>query len=315
MPGELDHSETDSLTSRDWNKSGAKGRLLKSRILTAAAVLLISISLSPLLITTADEGSTLDSDPGVLVDDAPANVQAVDFAVRIAARLTTDQRIEFGIQLLDRNGVPGALLLPEQRFFPLATSHHDWLRSPGMPCRSLPYNEPRADLDEELLYQFKTTIVQLRARVHPTRQLVEFALRHELPVSEDGPAYSDPLFPKKRFFPSNVGHHNWLYSSDIEFTILYGAEGYMDAPASMESVDGPIQPHWTDIYEYRDQPRDLSECLSELDDEGIVFLNHGCIIPMIRHCKIDREIVECRNFRRHWPQYAIAIDIDESKWP
>ena len=235
----------------------------------------------------------------------------MDFAVRIAARLAEDERIEFGIQLLDRNGRPGALLLPEQRYFPLSTPHHDWLRSRGSPCQSLPYTGTNAELDEGLHQQFKTTTVYIYARIHPTRNLVEFALRYGLPASDDGTALSDPIAPERRFFPHDIGHRNWVYSSDILFTVLYGADGFMQSTPTMESVDRQVEPDWEGIYEWRGPPAALSECLRTLDDNGGVFMSSDCIITMIRHCRIDRETLECRNFRRGWPEFAIAIDLDE----
>lgn len=295
--------------------TGSQGRSCRAWLVLVMAALMISGLMSPFPIATADEDSMTGPGPGYVGDVSPPEVQPVDFAVRIAARLTADERIEFGIQLLDRNGGPGALLLPQQRFFPLSITHHEWLKTPGVACESLPYTDSGADLSDERLRQFKSTKVQIRARVHPTRHQVEFALRHELPAAGGGPPYSDPMFPEKRFFPGDVSHHKWLYSSDILFTILYGAEGYMAGDATMDSVDGSIQPRWVDIYEYRDSPTPLPECLSILDAEGPVFMSGGCIIPMIRHCRDHRDILECRNFRRLWPMYAVAIDIDESEWP
>ena len=284
---------------------------LSQRVLAVMAALLLSIAATPALITTADDGDSLDSDPGVVLDDARPEVQLVDFAVRIAARLTEDDRVEFGYQLLDRSGRPGALLLPEQRFFSLGTPHHDWLRSRGFPCQSLPYTDTNAELDEELHLQFRTSTVYIYARIHPTRNRVEFALRYGLPYSEDGPALSDPIFPQQRFFPDDIGHHSWVYSSDILFTVLYGADGFMEDTATMESIEGQVEPDWEGIYEWRGPPAALSECLHTLDDNGGIYLKGDCIITMIRHCRIDRNTLECRNFRSRWPEYAIAIDLDE----
>ncbi len=284
---------------------------LPQRMLAVLAALVLSIAAAPALITIADDGDSLDSDPGVVLDDARPEVQSVDFAVRIAARLTEDDRVEFGYQLLDRSGRPGTLLLPEQRYFPLRTPHHDWLRSRGFPCQSLPYTDTNAKLEAELQQQFETTIVHIYARVHPTRNAVEFALRYGLPYSEDGPALSDPLYPQRRFFPNDIGHHNWVYSSDILFTVLYGAEGYMESTATFETIEGQVEPDWEGIYEWRGPPAALSECLHTLDDNGGIYLKSSCIITMIRHCRIDRETLECRNFRSRWPEFAIAIDLDE----
>lgn len=64
------------------------------------------------------------------------------YRVRIAARLTDDQRIEFGLRQLDQSDSPVSLFLAEARFFPLAVDHERWLTGGEVVCPARPHHRP-----------------------------------------------------------------------------------------------------------------------------------------------------------------------------
>ena len=95
------------------------------------------------------------------------------------------------------------------------------------------------------------------ARVHPTDGRIEFAVQHELDLDQRShwdEDYSDPVFTRKRFFPSDVSHHRWLYSTHIRFTRTFAEDSMMEAPATLSrrcrrpSGRLPDRSHWSNAW-------------------------------------------------------------------
>ena len=159
-----------------------------------------------------------------------------EFVLRVAARQNPDGRLEFGIQRIDDEGTPRLLHLESKRFFPQDVTHHRWLT--GGPTFLI--QAPHYDLkgrDPSLPSGTRAAKARVIARVHPTDGRVEFAVQHELDLdqrsywSED---YSDPVFTRKRFFPSDVDHNRWLYSTEIRFTRAWADDSMMEAEPTLD---------------------------------------------------------------------------------
>lgn len=184
----------------------------------------------------------------VALSSGPAQAQdSEEFRFRIAVRLSEDSpRLEFGIQRLDADGRPRLMQLERRRFFPLAAGHHRWLRGDSAFLVQAPYYDA-PDL-ETIGYPpgVQGVDVKVVARLHPTRAQVEFGATYELDASQlpnsVNDAFVDPVFPERRFFPSQVGHHRWLYSSTIRFTRVWAGDGMMGAEATLENEAPESEP-------------------------------------------------------------------------
>lgn len=207
-----------------------------------------------------------------------------EFVLRIAARLNPDGRIEFGIQRIDAEGTPRLLHLERKRFFPSDVTHHRWLTgSPTFLAQA-----PHYDLDGRAPAGVRSSKARVVARVHPTDGRVEFALQHELDLdqrnswSED---YSEPVFARKRFFPSDVTHHRWLYSTHISFTRTWADDAMMEAeptldPEVEESTIYPPPP-----------PVTLEQCLTDIAARAMPA--EDCDDLMKAYCAEHPDFVWC----------------------
>ena len=221
------------------------------------------------------------------------------YRVRIAARLADDQRIEFGLQQLDQHDHPVSLFLAEARFFPLSVDHERWLTGGEVVCPALTIDQREGATEPAGISSIRSAKVQIRARMHPERQQVEFGLAHQIPY-ERGMAddYSEVLLPERRFFPGKIAHQRWIYSSALEFTIHYGTEQLMGGDSTMEHADGLVD---------ADRPGPappllevtIEQCLPEFHPDSTEFVRSDCIPLMVEYCQPERAAIECTVLRRN----------------
>ena len=224
--------------------------------------------------------------------------EPVDFSVRIAARLTDDGRIEFGLQQLDVDGEPLALLLADARFVPADLAHHRWLNGTEVICSSQGYAEPDEQSQGQIndLHQVK---VQIQARLHPTRNQIEFGLVHQIAyVSGMEDDFSELLVPRQRFFPSGITHQRWLYSSRIEFTVTFGDETLMSADSTMENETGETDadryvPETHATEEENDDAWTTTIPGCDLEVEDVRLISDECIVRLIEFCRMYDDFPEC----------------------
>ena len=210
--------------------------------------------------------------------DTASAQSSEEFVVRIAARLHTDGRVEFGIQRIDAQGTPRLLFLEQHRLFPTGVTHHRWLRGDATFLLEAPHYDARGS-DPSVPAGTHATKVRVIARLHPTNGKVEFALQHELDIDQwvDDDDYSDPVLPDKRFFPKDVTHDRWLYSGEIRFTRVWADEGMMEPEPTLESETGPYvnPPDATG-------PVTLESCLAEIALGSMV--PDACDEPIAEYC-------------------------------
>lgn len=221
-----------------------------------------------------------------------------EFVVRIAARLHTDGKVEFGIQRIDDQGTPRGLYLERHRLFPDGVTHHRWLRGDATFLLEAPHYEARGG-DPSVPVGTHSTKVRVIARLHPVNGKVEFALQHELDIDQwvEDDDYSDPVLPNKRFFPNDVTHHRWLYSGEIRFTRAWADEGMMEPEPTLESETGSyVNP--PDVSE----PVTLEMCLSAIAAGNMVPEN--CDEPLLAHCEANPE------FASQYPEWC-SLPADE----
>lgn len=238
------------------------------------------------------------------LDVAAESGASETFRVRIAARLADDQRIEFGLQQLDQNDHPVSLFLAEARFFPLSVEHERWLTGGEVVCPALTIDQSAGAGERAEVRSIRSAKVQIRARMHPERQQVEFGLVHQIPY-EWGMAddFSELLLPERRFFPADLAHQRWVYSSALEFTIRYGGDELMLGDSTMEHADGvvdadrpgpaPLGPEVT-----------IAQCLPQFHPDSTAFVRADCIPLMVEYCQPERAAIECVFLRR---EYASEI--------
>ena len=213
----------------------------------------------------------------------PPTVEAqtsADFTVQIAARLNPDGRVEFGLRLLDLEGRPGERMTGSERFFPRQLDHHRWLNA--SPIEIAQPSAARHDLDE-------VARVRIVARIHPTRNQIEFGLQHELPewdITENNDRYSERIYPSKRFWPDRIDHHRWLYTSDIAFTVHYREffETMSEAGTlgQVPSQPGPI-PSET-----------VNSCVSQIAEDAEAMVAGQCEELLVEYCESHQENSWCR---------------------
>ncbi len=233
------------------------------------------------------------------------------YRVRIAARLTDDQRVEFGLQQLDQDHHPVSLFLAEARFFPLSVDHERWLTGGEVVCPALTIDQREGATEPAGISSIRSAKVQIRARMHPERQQVEFGLAHQIPY-ERGMAddYSEVLLPERRFFPGKIAHQRWIYSSVLEFTIHYGGEQLMGGDATMEHADGgldagrpgPAPP----LFEVT-----IEQCLPEFHPDNTELVSAECIPLMVEYCRLERAAIECAFLRREHASQIADLEANE----
>lgn len=121
---------------------------------------------------------------------APLGAQPAETEVRVAARKTEADRIEFGFQERGSGGQWGERVLPRQRFFP-EVDHQRWLASSGVRLATA------------------EVVVRILARRTETGR-IEFGLQWSTLRGEWG----ERLLPRQRFFPE-VDHQRWLHSTPV----------------------------------------------------------------------------------------------------
>ena len=232
------------------------------------------------------------------LDVAAESGASETYRVRIAARLTDDQRIEFGLQQLDQSDHPVSLFLAEARFFPLSVDHQRWLTGGEVVCPALTVDQSAGAGEQAEVASIRSAKVQIRARMHPERQQVEFGLVHQVPY-EWGMAddFSELLLPERRFFPADLAHQRWVYSSALEFTIRYGGDELMLGDSTMEHADGvvdadrpgpaPLGPEVT-----------IEQCLPQFHPDSTAFVRADCIPLMVEYCLREPAALECTVLRR-----------------
>ncbi len=230
------------------------------------------------------------------------------YRVRIAARLTDDQRIEFGLQQLDRDDRPVSLFLAEARFFPLSVEHERWLTGGEVVCPALTVDQSAGAGERAEVASIRSAKVQIRARMHPGQQQVEFGLVHQIPY-EWGMAddFSELLLPERRFFPADLAHQRWVYSSALEFTIRYGGDELMLGDSTMEHADGVVDAD-------RPGPAPLgsevtiAQCLPQFHPDSTAFVRADCIPLMVEYCQPERAAIECVFLRRAYASEIARLE-------
>ena len=236
---------------------------------------------------------------GVGVALKPSSVEAqtsADFTVQIAARLNPDGRVEFGLRLLDREGNPGERIQPDQRKFPRNVDHHRWLKATPMVV-SQPSERANAPDD--------TAKVRIVARIHPTRNQLEFGLQYELPANRVGPGednYSERLFARKRFWPNQVDHHRWLYTSEIEFTrhYLQDDEYLMDDDGSLD--EDPV------VVDVEPVPHTEGECIEIVTSPEGLLVPDECAVILAEWCESNPDNWYCLGLTRTFPSITTVAE-------
>ena len=200
---------------------------------------------------------------------------------------------------MDQDDHPVSLFLAEARFFPLSVDHERWLTGGEVVCPALTIDQGEGATEPAEVSSIRSAKVQIRARMHPVRQQVEFGLAHQIPY-ERGRAddFSELLLPERRFFPDDLAHQRWVYSSVLEFTIHYGADELMLGDSTMEHADGLVDAD-------RPGPAPLGseltieQCLPQFHPDSTEFVRSDCIPLMVEYCRPDRVVIECTVLRRN----------------
>ena len=201
-----------------------------------------------------------------------------------------------------------SLFLAEARFFPLPVDHERLLTGGQVVCPALTIDQREGATEPAGISSIRSAKVQIRARMHPGRQQVEFGLAHQIPY-ESGMAddYSELLLPERRFFPGEIAHQRWIYSSALEFTIHYGGEQLMGGDATMEHADGGLDADWRapapGLFEVT-----LEQCLSEFHPDSTALVSTDCIPLMVEYCRGERAAIECAFLRREYPSEIARLE-------
>lgn len=215
-----------------------------------------------------------------------------EFAVRIAARLNADGRIEFGIQRIDDQGTPRLLHLEWERFFPRDVDHHRWLHGTPTFLLQAPHYDAENYRDPTVPAGTLGTSARVIARISPDDGRVEFALEYKLDLSQldegwdDG--YSDPVLASRRFFPEDVTHHRWLYGSEIRFTRVWAGDESMEPASTLDTEDGEDQSASVP----QPQPT-LEECLTFTESHPDAMPSEQCGDLLWEFCKKNPEHAAC----------------------
>ena len=220
---------------------------------------------------------------------AGAQEDSEEFAVRIAARLNSDGRVEFGLQRIDDQGGRGELRLEAKRFFPADIQHFRWLTGSATFMLEAPHYDAHSYDDPGVPPAARGVLVRVTARRNPNGR-IEFGLQHRREDLPHDPVYSDRLLPPKRYWPSDVTHHRWLYSSEIRFTVIWPTgDGVMEADASMEYVDDDVGPNSSE----GDPVWNEAACVA-LITEGKWMVPTECEALLQHRCHEFPNVIECR---------------------
>lgn len=220
---------------------------------------------------------------------AGAQEDSEEFAVRIAARLNPDGRVEFGLQRVDDQGGRRELRFEAKRFFPAHIQHFRWLTGGPTFMLEAPHYDAHGYDDPGVPPDARGALVRVTARRNPNGR-IEFGLQHRREDLPGDPVYSDRLLPSKRYWPSDVTHHRWLYSSEIRFTVIWpSGDGAMEADASMESDDDDIGPSSGG----GDPVWDETTCVALITEgEGMVPIE--CDAVLQHRCHEFPKVIYCR---------------------
>ena len=142
--------------------------------------------------------------------------------------------------------------------------------------------------------------------MHPTRKLVEFALRHQAPRDGDTDL-SGPLFPRQRFFPSGLAHHRWLFTSPLTFTVVFEDVGMMFAESTLEHADG-----LTDGNRYsHERPeimRLIEQCMPIYEPGYSGVIGSDCRRVVSDYCDAVRDAQGCATYRRYLSERDHSMD-------
>ncbi|MCY4619649.1 MAG: hypothetical protein OXD50_14045 [Chloroflexi bacterium] len=228
---------------------------------------------------------------------APAPAQtSEEFAFRIAVRLSeTGERLEFGIQRLDAEGRPRLLHLADKRFFPLSIRHHRWLRGDTAQLLQAPYYDAPNLEASGWPAGLEGVDVKVVARLHPIRGQVEFGATWELDSSQlvdsAADAFVDPVFPKRRFFPRQVSHGRWLFSSPLRFTRVWSGDSMMETGATLEAEATEPEPEA--------EPTQTTEsCLAFVERLVGTTVSGQCHALLTAYCEGHPEHAWCRSQRQ-----------------
>ena len=147
-----------------------------------------------------------EPEPADDVVPAPEPAPSRDAVVRIVARRVAGDRVEFGLQQRDADGLWGKRLLPSARYFPPGVPLGRWLHSS-------PIDQAPGD-------------VRIVAR-RVARDRVEFGLQRR---GADG-SWGERLLPSARNFPPGAPLDRWLQSSSLTLTAQPG-------PTEAHPLDG-----------------------------------------------------------------------------
>ncbi len=231
---------------------------------------------------------------GAVVALVPATGRAQsseEFAFRIAVRLTeNNEHLEFGIQRLDAEGQPRALHLGRKRFFPLNADHHRWLSGSIANLLPAPHYDAADSTAADYPHGIVGADVMVVARLHPTRGMVEFGATYELDASQlpnsIDDAFVDPVFPDRRFFPGQVDHHRWLYSSPLQFTRVWSDSLSLDPEATLDTEAPEPAPE--------PQPAETAEgCLAVVEQDFAAMVSEQCEDLLAAYCEEHPEHSWC----------------------
>lgn len=220
---------------------------------------------------------------------AGAQEDSEEFAVRIAARLNPDGRVEFGLQRIDDQSGRRELRFEAKRFFPADIQHFRWLTGDSTFMLEAPHYDAHGYDDPGVPPDARGALVRVTARRSPDGR-IEFGLQHRREDLPGDPVYSDRLLPPKRYWPPDVTHHRWLYSSEIRFTVIWpSGDGAMTGEASMESGDddaGPSPSAGGIVW-------DEASCVA-IVTEGEAMVPDPCEVLLQHRCQEFRNVIECR---------------------
>ena len=129
--------------------------------------------------------------------------------VRIVARHSSTDRVEFGLQQRRATGGWDVRLLPARRFFPVDTAFGRWLASSPLVLQVGSGDSGEQEVDVRIAAQRSSS------------GRIEFALQQQQP---DG-TWGERLLPARRFFPVGTALGRWLASSPVVLQVDAAGDG------------------------------------------------------------------------------------------